>query len=89
MANHPSAEKRNRQRVVQTARNNSVTRTVRSAVKKARTALVAGDSAAAKEAVAKASSLLARAASKGVMHDNTASRTASRIQAQLSKLAPR
>lgn len=89
MANHPSAEKRNRQRVVQTARNNSVTSTVRNAVKKARVALSAGDSAAAKEAVAKASTLLARAASKGVLHDRTASRTTSRIQSQLSKLGAR
>jgi small subunit ribosomal protein S20 len=89
MANHPSADKRNRQRVVQTTRNNSVTSTVRSAVKKARTALTAGDSEAAKAAVATASSLLARAASKGVLHDNAAARTTARIQSQLSKLSAR
>jgi len=89
MANHPSAEKRNRQRITQTARNNSVTSTVRTAVKKARVAIGAGDSAAAKDAVAKASSLLARAASKGVLNDRTASRTTSRIQAQLTKLGAR
>lgn len=89
MANHPSAEKRNRQRVKRSARNNSVTSTVRTAVKKARVAIGAGDAAAATEAVSKASKLLARAASKGVLHDHTASRTTSRIQAQLGKLSAR
>jgi small subunit ribosomal protein S20 len=89
MANHPSAEKRNRQRIKATTRNNSVTSSVRTAVKKARTALEAGDSAVATEAVAKASTLLARAASKGVLQLRTASRTTSRIQSQLSKLGAR
>jgi small subunit ribosomal protein S20 len=87
MANHPSAEKRNRQRIKRSARNNSVESTVRTAVKKARIALTSGDSAAAKDAVAKASKLLARAASKGVVHDRTASRATSRIQAHLGKHA--
>ncbi|MGE5787924.1 MAG: 30S ribosomal protein S20 [Myxococcales bacterium] len=87
MANHPSAEKRNRQRIKRTARNSSVTSTVRTAVKKARVAIAAGDKAAAGEAVAKASKLLARAASKGVLPDRSASRTTSRIQSHLSKLA--
>lgn len=87
MANHPSAEKRNRQRIKRTARNSSVSSTVRTAVKKARVAIAAGDKAAAGEAVSKASKLLARAASKGVVPDRTASRTTSRIQSHLSKLA--
>jgi small subunit ribosomal protein S20 len=89
MSNHPSAEKRNRQRLTRTARNNSITSTVRTAIKKARVAVSAGDSAAASEAVAKASVLLARAASKGVVSDRAASRTTSRIQSQLSKLGAR
>lgn len=89
MANHPSADKRNRQRIKRSERNNSVTSTVRTAVKKARVAISAGDSAAATDAVARASKLLARAASKGIVHDSTASRTTSRIQSQLSKLAAR
>jgi small subunit ribosomal protein S20 len=89
MANHPSAEKRNRQRVTRTARNNSITSTVRTAVKKARAAMGAGDSKTAADAVAKASVLLARAASKGVVSDRAASRTTSRIQSQLNKLGAR
>ncbi len=84
MANHPSAEKRNRQRLVRTERNKSVKSAVRTAVKKARTAIAAGDKTA-KDKVADASRELARAAQKGVMHPRTASRTTSRIQHALSK----
>jgi small subunit ribosomal protein S20 len=87
MANHPSSEKRNRQRTKRTLRNDSVTSTVRTAVKKARAALGGDDKAAASEAVSKASKLLARAASKGILSRGTASRTTSRIQSQLGKLA--
>ncbi|HEY5961042.1 MAG TPA: 30S ribosomal protein S20 [Polyangiaceae bacterium] len=89
MANHPSAEKRNRQRTKRSERNSSALSTVRTAVKKARVAISAGDSTVAAEAVSKASKLLARAASKGVVHDHTASRTTSRIQSQLNKLGAR
>ena len=86
MANHVSAEKRTRQREVATARNRSVRTTVRSALKKARAALEAGDKSAAAEPVAQAALALARAASKGVLHQKTASRTTSRIAAALAKL---
>jgi small subunit ribosomal protein S20 len=87
MANHPSAEKRNRQRVVRAERNQAARSALRTAVKKARTAIAAGDGAAAKATVAAASKQLARAASKGVLHERAASRTTSRIQAALGKLA--
>lgn len=86
MANHPSAEKRNRQRVVRTERNRAAKSTVRSSVKKARTAIAAGDKAAAKASVQSASTALAKAAKKGVIHKNAASRVTSRIQAALAKL---
>jgi small subunit ribosomal protein S20 len=87
MANHPSAEKRNRQRVVRTERNRSVRQTVRTAVKKARTALAAGDGQVAKDRIADAVKALAKAASKGVVHKKAASRTTSRIQSALNRLA--
>lgn len=86
MANHVSAEKRNRQRLVRTQRNRSVRTLVRNAVKSARAALEAGDKAAAAEPVKKAAIALARAASKGVLHQKTASRATSRIAAALAKL---
>ena len=74
MANHPSAEKRNRQRVVRTERNRAAKSTVRSAVKKARAAIATGDKAGAKASVAAATTALAKAAKKGVVHKNAASR---------------
>ena len=87
MANHPSAEKRNRQRLVRAERNQAVRSSLRTAVKKARAAIASGDIAAAKAPVAAASIALAKAASKGVVHSRAASRTTSRIQAALGKIA--
>ncbi len=87
MANHPSAEKRNRQRLERTVRNKSITSSVRTAVKKARLAIETGDAAVATVAVKTASVALAKASSKGVVPDKTASRVTSRIQSQLHKLS--
>jgi small subunit ribosomal protein S20 len=87
MANHPSAEKRNRQRIRRTERNRAVRSAVRSAVKQARLALAQGDAATAKTSVQSASRALARAASKGVIHVRAAARTTARIESALHKLA--
>lgn len=89
MANHASAEKRNRQRIERTARNRAITSSVRTAVKKARTAIGSGDAQKAKEVVKLASQELARAASKGSLHPRTAARVTSRIETALAKLSPR
>ncbi len=89
MANHPSADKRNRQRLVRAERNQAVRSSLRTAVKKARAAIAAGDAAAAKGPVAAASVALAKAVSKGVVHARNASRTTSRIQAALGKVVAR
>jgi small subunit ribosomal protein S20 len=88
MANHPSAQKRNRQRVKRTLRNKGVTSAVRTTLKKARTAISDGDKAAA-EKVRDAVSALSRAASKGALHKKAASRTTARIRAALHKSAGR
>lgn len=84
MANHPSAAKRNRQRITRTSRNRALRSSVRTIVKQARAAVAAGDASAA-ERVKRATSALASAASKGVLHKKTAARTTSRIQAALAK----
>ena len=86
MANHPSAEKRNRQRVVRTERNRGAKSNVRTAVKKARSAIAAGDKAAAKASAAEAEKALAKAAKKGVLHKRSAARVTSRIHTALGKL---
>jgi len=87
MANHPSAEKRNRQRIIRTEGNRSVKGAVRTAVKKARLAIAGGDLKGASEQVALASRALAKAAAKRIIHPGSASRTTSRIQSQLAAIS--
>ncbi len=86
MANHPSAEKRNRQRVVRTERNRAAKSALRSAVKKARGAVAEG-SEKAKSSVLTAEKALARAASKGLIHPRNAARSTARIAKALAKAA--
>lgn len=87
MANHPSAEKRNRQRIVRTERNRAAKSALRGTVKKARAAVASGDAAKAKSTTASAEKALAKAASKGVIHPRTAARQTSRIAKALAKSA--
>lgn len=86
MANHPSAEKRNRQRVKRTIRNRSVKSAVRSLVKRVRAELTAKNKEGAKTALATAISALDKAASKNVLHTKAVSRTVGRLSAALHKL---
>lgn len=86
MANHASAAKRNRQTIKRTERNKALRSALRTSVKKARVALDGGKADEAKPLVMAASSFLARAASKGIIHLKNASRTTSRLQSQLAKL---
>jgi small subunit ribosomal protein S20 len=87
VANHPSAEKRNRQRVKRTLRNRGVSSAVRTQVKAVRTALHAKDAAAAVTALKVAIVALDKASTKGVLHPKAASRTISRLSAQVHKLS--
>ncbi len=87
MANHVSAEKRNRQRIVRTNRNKAVRTSVRSALRVAREALAAGNADEAQAPVKAASVALAKAVSKGVVHKKAAARTTSRIQSALARLS--
>jgi small subunit ribosomal protein S20 len=87
VANHPSAEKRNRQRIVKTARNRAIESTVRTLVKRVRTALHAKDKAAAGIALKAATVALDKASSKGAVHTKAASRTISRLSSQVHALA--
>lgn len=78
MANIKSAEKRNRQMIKNRTRNRSVMSALRTAVKKARTAVdsqTADASALVKEAI----STIDKAVSKGVLKRQTASRYVSRL----------
>jgi small subunit ribosomal protein S20 len=86
VANHPSAEKRNRQRIKRTDRNRALKSSVRTLVKKVRTELAGKDVAKAKAALQIAIAALDSASSKGVYHPKAASRTVGRLSAALHKL---
>jgi small subunit ribosomal protein S20 len=86
VANHPSAEKRNRQRMKRTTRNRAVKSAVRTQVKEVREALAAKDPKAAQEALALAVKALDKAAGKGVLARKAASRKVSRMAHQLHVL---
>lgn len=92
MANHKSAEKRARQTLVRRARNRSYISGVRSAVKKFKTGLEdlkAGklDEAQLVLLMTSAQSSLQKAAQKGLIHKNNASRKVSRLALSLSKVS--
>jgi small subunit ribosomal protein S20 len=80
MANHPSAEKRNRQTQRRTEVNGARKSRIRSFVKKVETAIASGDKDAAKQAFADAAPEMQRGVSKGVAHLRTVSRLSARIK---------
>ena len=84
MANHASAEKRNRQRIKRTERNRAAKSRIRTEVKKARTAIKAAP-ADATTVVREASGELARAALKGTIPRRRAQRLQGRLAAALHK----
>ena len=86
MANHASAEKRNRQRIKRTLRNRAVKSSVRTLVKKVRTALDAKNRVEAEKALVDAIVALDRAATKGVVHVKAASRSVARLSSAVHKL---
>jgi small subunit ribosomal protein S20 len=79
VANHPSAEKRNRQRVKRRARNLLHLSTMRTFMKRVRKALANSELDEAKKTLPDAITAITKAASKGVIHRNTASRYVSRL----------
>jgi small subunit ribosomal protein S20 len=87
MANHPSAAKRARQALVRRDRNRSIRSGVRTAIKKVEAAVAAKDPDAAKTALVDATSVIARATSKGVLHKNTAGRRVSRLHLLVNGLS--
>jgi len=87
VANHKSAEKRVRQTITRRLRNKHVLTTMRSLIKKVRSAIEAGDASAAKETLKDAVSALSRASSKGVIHRNQASRKIGRLTRAVNAVA--
>lgn len=86
MANHASAEKRNRQRIKRTDRNRSVKSALRTAVKKARKA-TEGSAENTAALLVDAQSALDIAAKKGVIPTKRASRVKGRLAAAAHRAA--
>ncbi len=86
MANTRSAKKATRQIARRTAINKSRRSRLRTAVRKVEEAIAAGDRVVAHAAMVDAESVIVRAAQKGVVHRNAASRKVSRLARQIAKL---
>ena len=86
MANLKSAIKRNRQNKKRRLRNRVYRGQARTFVRDARAALLAEDLDEARESILMAVKALDKAAEKGVLHKNNASRRKSRLMKQLAAL---
>lgn len=84
-----SAIKRARQAVKRNLRNRGVLSSVRTVMKKAETAIASGNKEDAGKALLQVEKALNRAASKGVIRKNTASRNISRLTKKMNALSPR
>lgn len=87
MANTTSAKKAVRKIARRTAVNKSRRSRVRSFIRTVEAALASGDKQAAETALKAAQPELMRAASKGVIHKNTAARKVSRLSRRLKALS--
>ena len=87
VANIKSQIKRNRTNERARLRNKATKSSLKTAVKKFRSAADAGDTAAATEALKDASRELDKAASKGVIHKNQAANRKSAMASRLAKQA--
>ncbi len=87
MANTTSAKKAVRKIARRTAVNRSRRSRMRTYVRKVEEAIAAGDPAAARTALAQAEPEVMRAANKGVLHRNTASRKISRLAQRVKAMS--
>lgn len=86
MANIKSAKKRIDVAARNTERNKAIRSKVKTYVKKVDAAIEAGDKAAAQAALVEATSVINRAATKGVYHKKTAARKISRLNLAVNKI---
>ena len=87
MANIKSAKKRILVNQTKAERNKAIKSSVKTAVTKVRVAIEAQDKEAAKAALLNATTVIDKAASKGVYHKNTASRKVSRLAKAVNEIA--
>ena len=87
MANIKSAKKRILVNQTKADRNKAIRSSVKTAVKKVYAAIEAGDKAAANAALVEATSVIEKAATKGVFHKNNAARKVSAIAKAVNAMA--
>ena len=87
MANSAQARKRARQAEVTNLRNAGLRSTLRTAVKKVRKAIAAGDKATALKEYQASQAVIDRIADKKIVHKNATSRTKSRLVHAIKALA--
>ncbi len=87
MPNHKSAEKRVRQTAKRTAVNKSNRSSLRTQIKKLRTALAAQDKDQSLELLKPTIALIDKSVNKGVLHKNTAARHKSRLTSHVNDLS--
>lgn len=88
MANHKSAEKRNRQAQVRRLRNRMNKTKMKTAIRQIDEAVAAGSEEEARAALQKAIPVIAKTASKGTIHKKNASRKISRLTKRVNKMQP-
>lgn len=87
MANHKSAIKRNQQNTTRKLRNQMGRSRIKSLTKEVLASVEAGNKEEALQAFQKAAPAIQKAASKGTIHRNTASRKISRLSRKVNATA--
>ena len=87
MANTKQARKRARQAVARNQHLSAQRSQYRTAIKKVRKLILAGDKTAAAEAFKQAQCVIVAMAGKGVLHHNAAARHKSRLSASIKAMA--
>jgi len=87
MANTAQARKRARQSVARNKHNSSLRSMLRTSIKRVRSAVAAGDQAAAAAVFQKTTSVIDRVADKNIIHKNKAARHKSRLAAAVKAMA--
>jgi small subunit ribosomal protein S20 len=86
VANHKSAEKRNRQAQDRRLRNRMVRSKMKTAIRKLNEVIDTGNVEEARSALAAAVPVIAKTASKGTIHKKNASRKISRLTKRVNKM---
>ena len=86
VANHKSAEKRNRQALVQRLRNRAIKSRMKNSMRLVDEAIASGSIEQAREALKNAIPVIAKTGAKGTIHKKNASRKVSHLTKRVNKM---